>query len=130
MFRIRGLPTGCKKNLLADHLPLASLLAARYVNGGRAVEGSMAEFRTIEIDFDIHKKIEEVRRSFDETPNEALRRLLKLPERAPPKPTKMNGSTGRSWAAEGVTLPHGTAIRMKYNKRLFEGEIVDGRWVI
>jgi hypothetical protein len=90
----------------------------------------MADFRTIEIDFDIHKLIEGERKNFSETPNAVLRRLLKLPVRQAMLPSKKSGAAGRSWSGEGVTLPHGTAIRMKYNRRLYEGEIVDGRWAI
>ena len=37
--------------------------------------------RTIEVDFDIHQLIELERRSFEETPNDVLRRLLRLSER-------------------------------------------------
>ena len=43
----------------------------------------MRQFRTIEIDFDVHKTIENARRGFYESPNGALRRLLKLPEPDP-----------------------------------------------
>ena len=35
-------------------------------------------FRSIDIDFDVHKKIELERRSFMESPNDVLRRLLAL----------------------------------------------------
>jgi hypothetical protein len=90
----------------------------------------MPELRTIEIDFDIHKLIEGERRSFSESPNSALRRLLKLPEIARPEPHKQPNANGRSWSGEGVIIPHGTAARMRYNGRLFEGRIVDGKWVI
>ena len=89
--------------------------------------------RTIEIDFDIHKLIEAERRSFHETPNDALRRLLKLPETtkeaSPPK--AMNGHF-LAWQGEGVVLPHGTKLRMPYGrpKTIYSGEIVNGEWVI
>ena len=88
----------------------------------------MMGFRTIDIDFDVHKLIEAERRSFDEKPNEALRRLLKLPPKAAEQATSIN--RGRSWFGEGVTLAHGTLIRMRYNGRLYEGEIVNGKWVV
>ena len=90
----------------------------------------MTEFRSIEIDFDIHKLIEGERANFRESANDALRRLLKLPPKTAIKPaSKANGH--RPWSDEGVTLAHGTAIRMLYNRRLYEGgEIVDGKWVI
>jgi len=91
----------------------------------------MSDFRTIDIDFDIHKLIEAERRSFDERPNDALRRLLKLPSKTPASgPRPIGSSAGRSWFGEGVTLVHGTHVRMRYNGRLYEGEIVDGKWVI
>lgn len=89
----------------------------------------MTEFRTVEIDFDVHKLIEAERKSFAETPNEALRRLLGLPTRVRSKSLKaIDGQ--RSWSGEGVTLPHGTILKMRYNGRQHEGEIVDGKWII
>lgn len=89
----------------------------------------MAEFRTIEIDFDVHKLIENERTGFAESANDALRRLLKLRPRTA-KPNKSPVSGRRSWSDEGVTLAHGTSIKMSYNGRLHEGEIVDGKWVV
>ena len=90
----------------------------------------MADFRSIEIDFDIHRLIETERTSFAETANDALRRLLKLPTKATPAPVNKPAGNRRAWSHEGVTLSHGTALRMLYNKRKYEGEIVDGAWVI
>ncbi len=86
----------------------------------------MTEFRTIEVDFDVHKLIEGERQSFTETPNAVLRRLLGLASRSVAK--KVGG--GRSWSGDGVTLPHGTAVKMEYNGRQHEGKIEDGKWVI
>ena len=83
----------------------------------------MTEFRTINIDFDVHKKIETERRNFTETPNEVLRRLLKI---AGPAPT----ANGRQWSGEGVALPHGTELRMEYNGAVYHGRIDDGGWLV
>lgn len=88
----------------------------------------MTEFRTIEIDFDIHKLIEAERQSFSESPNAVLRRLLGITTPEPSRSGK--DSQGKSWAGDGVALPHGTDIRMSYNGRLHEGQIRDGMWVI
>ena len=86
--------------------------------------------RQIEIDFDIHRLIQMERRSFDEPENEALRRLLRLgpgPRAAladqPDRPMK-------AWSKGGVTLPHGTELRMEYNGILHLGRIVDGAWEV
>lgn len=90
-------------------------------------------FRTIEVDFDVHKKIELARRSFSETPNDVLRKLLGLGEARPrdadtgSEPEK---AAGRPWSARGVVLPHGTRVRMGYNRRLYKGVIDDGEWLV
>jgi hypothetical protein len=84
----------------------------------------MEQYRSIEIDFDVHKLIEAERRSFNDPPIAALRRLLRLPEKK-----EEQASTGRSWSSEGAVLPHGTKVRMSYGGKLIEGEIIDGNWV-
>ncbi|MGO9302185.1 MAG: hypothetical protein ACLP3R_00590 [Candidatus Korobacteraceae bacterium] len=78
----------------------------------------MSEFRQIEIDFDVHKQIEAIRTSFQEAPNDVLRRVFKLPagtnSQAPgtqngsvPKENGPKVAPGRSWSGKGATLPHG-----------------------
>lgn len=93
----------------------------------------MPQLRQIEIDFDIHQLIEMEKKGFDEPDWQALRRLLKLPPAAnwpsndlPPRPT------GKPWEEDGVKLPHGTPVRMEYDrgKQIYEGVIKDGKWVI
>jgi len=98
----------------------------------------MAGYRTIEIDFDVHKVIEMERCSFDETANNALRRLLKLPQH--PTDNLRSSASGNSvddqidaihegaWRGKGVVLPNGTKVRMEYNGTLHQGEIKNGRW--
>jgi len=87
----------------------------------------------IEIDFDIHRAIENERRDFGEPPYLALRRLLKLSEvpRISPK-TEDTESTGRSWRSHGVEIPHGSEARMSYLRgaQQFSGRFVDGQLVI
>lgn len=87
----------------------------------------MSEFRTIEIDFDIHKKIEMERQGFTESANEVLRRLLKIGGQSS-RPFIV--SNGRSWSGKGVSLPHGTKLRMKYNGCEYSGLIEDGEWLV
>src|ERR1019366_1299341 len=85
------------------------------------------DLRTIEIDFDLHKRIETARESFSETPNDVLKRLLKIGQATKPPETESPGG-GRPWSGKGVVLPHGTQLRMEYNGRSHSGEIVDGQW--
>lgn len=92
----------------------------------------MSTFRSIEIDLDVHKCLEAERRGFDETPNDVLRRLLKLK----PNAKRPNGADsdptagGRPWSGKGVTLPHGTLLRMEYNGKGHSGQIDNGEWLV
>jgi hypothetical protein len=72
------------------------------------------------------------RRGFDESPNDALRRLLRhrKPEAEPATAIPSSPPRRKSWSDQGVTLPHGTAIRTSYNRRTYEGQIVNGSWAI
>ncbi|MFW2545512.1 hypothetical protein ACN2XU_23025 [Primorskyibacter sp. 2E107] len=87
----------------------------------------------IEIDFDIHKMIEMERRSFDEPPYVALRRLLKLPEAAPENDNAAQElGEGRPFVEDGVTIPHGSRAKMEYLRgaQLYEGFFLDGKLVV
>jgi hypothetical protein len=91
----------------------------------------MTDRRAIEIDFDIHKRIEAARRSFSESDIIVLRRLLKIdPDDAAPPKANGHAGTGREWFGDGATLPHGTEVRMKYNGRLHTGQIDNGDWLV
>lgn len=86
--------------------------------------------RTIEIDFDVHKRIELERKGFEESPNTVLRRLLGLP---PEKATTQDAANDLSSAwrdKNGCTLPHGTRLRMTYGGRTHEGVIDHGVWIV
>ena len=85
----------------------------------------MTPTRTIEIDFEVHKLIEAERKGFDDPPLAALRRLLGLKS-----PTVEPATQGRPWIGDGVTLAHGTPVKMTYNRRAYEGQIADGQWMV
>ena len=86
--------------------------------------------RQIEIDFDTHRLIQLERTSFDEPEYLVLRRLLKLgPPAEAPQIAAAEGDR-RPWSRGGVTLPHGTEIRMEYNGILHLGRIIDGAWEV
>lgn len=86
----------------------------------------MTEYKTIEIDFDIHKLIEAERQGFSDTANSALRRLVGLGAGA----AKPQVAKGKPWTSYGVELPHGTQLRMTYNGKTHRGDINNGSWVV
>ena len=98
--------------------------------------------RSISIDFAIHKLIEANRNSFEESPNDVLRRLLGLPKSPVPTPLALrksglnsfgNGRTsGRSWCYGGVELPAGTELSLDYPgvKKEVSGVVHNGVWEI
>ena len=85
----------------------------------------MSHFRQIDIDLEVHKRIELAKRSFSETENEVLRRLLGIETT---KPHLIQA--GRPWSGKGVVLPHGTELQMGYNGQLHHGRIDEGRWLV
>lgn len=91
----------------------------------------MQEMRSIEIDFDVSKKIELERVSFSETANDVLRRLLGVQRSERPQ-TQVSVAvpSGASWHGKGVTLPDTTQLKMSYNGRTYEGVISDGAWMV
>lgn len=92
------------------------------------------KFRPTEIDFEIHKLIETERRSFTESDNDILRRLLGLAEAAEGEEGSgsVPGQEGAqaAWMRDGAMLPHGTLLRMTYNGQLLEGRVENGSLVV
>jgi hypothetical protein len=83
------------------------------------------EFRQIEIDVEVNKRIEAARISFSESENQILRRLLGV--------NVFDGkaaSGGKPWSDYGVVLPHGTQLSMNYNGATYNGTIIDGAWFV
>lgn len=93
----------------------------------------MQQLQRIEIDWDIHKLIEAERKSFDEPPYVALRRLLKLPP-LKEATTAAAGTVaaGRPWIDSGVSVPHGSLARMEYGRgsQVYEGQFLNGKLVV
>jgi hypothetical protein len=91
----------------------------------------MQDMRSIEVDFDVNKRIETERVSFAETANDVLRRLLGIEmEVTDQKRGPVAFPAGASWHGKGVTLPDTTQLKMTYNGKTYEGVISDGVWLI
>ena len=100
---------------------------------------SNTKYINIEIDFDVFQLITLEKRNFDESYNDALRRLLDIDDSssppAPPLPITMNPpqpptDNGDSWQKDGVVLPENTQLRMRYNGKEFLGVVTAGRWKV
>lgn len=89
--------------------------------------------RTIDIDFEVHKRIELERQSFTETPNDVLCRLLGIALSEPVAVTVPQVGEGRPWVGKGkstgLTLPHGSELQMDYNDQRFTGRVDNGSLV-
>ncbi len=90
----------------------------------------MKRMQTVEIDFDVYKRIQLERHGYDDSENDALRRLLGMGEvqHQIPSVELLNGQ--RSWRDGDVILPHQTDLRMSYGRASHQGQIVDGKWVV
>ena len=84
--------------------------------------------RTIKIDFDIYQLIVLEKRDFDEPDTVALRRLLGLPVVTDNGPSEPHAGRGLAWTGKGVTLPHGTKLKMTYRGHDHFGEIIEEKW--
>ena len=91
------------------------------------------QLQKMEIDWDIYKMIEAERKSFEEPPYIALRRLLRLPTPKLADTTEhQEVEEGLPWTDEGVTVPHGSLARMEYLRgtQVYEGKFLNGKLVV
>jgi hypothetical protein len=107
---------------------LLSFYYSIYLNSCGGV--MMQNYRTIPIDLEVHKLIETERKSFDEPENDIVRRLLKLKPKSSAPSGHIQSVGARAWSGDGVSLPHGTHLRMAYNGVSHYGEITDGKWLV
>ena len=85
--------------------------------------------RPIEVDIDVYRFIEGKRTSFAQSHNDVLREIAGLsPTTAVGLKLVSDASEGRAWTGKGVSLPHGTKLRMSYNGKTHLGDIVNGAW--
>ena len=79
---------------------------------------------TIDVDFEVWKKLTVLRKGEHDTYNEVIRRLLKLGKA---KPEDEPGNTGGTpWITKGVTIPHGTEFRFSHKGTLHTGTANEG----
>ena len=76
----------------------------------------MSEFRSIEIDFDVHKVIEIERRGFQESPNDVLRRLLKIKGSQPSADTVHGSNRGKLSGKGSVSSGQSSKRTSRWNK--------------
>src|ERR1700722_13119138 len=86
------------------------------------------QLRPIEIDIEVYRFIEAKRTSFAQSHNDILREVAGLPKAAVGLKLAAAAADGMAWTGKGVSLPHGTKLRMTYNGKTHLGEIVNGAW--
>ncbi len=88
---------------------------------------SMKQFINIEISFEVYQRIEAERKSFSDSRDNALRRLLGMEENgSSPKSDEIKSASERGIdLGFGVYLPHGTEMRMRYKGEYHYGIVQD-----
>lgn len=81
--------------------------------------------KTIEIDFDVYKKLTILRKAEDESYNDVLRELLDLPSEKKSR-IHQNISSNLAWEIRGVIFPHGTKFRLYYRHKYHFAEVNNG----
>jgi len=94
------------------------------------------DMRAIEIDMEVHKKLETSRQSFSETDNDIIRRLLNMSQvrRSPPTASAQPPASTEDWvwsrSGQRAILPAGTEVRARYGGQEFLGIIAKGAWMV
>jgi hypothetical protein len=85
---------------------------------------------TIEIDFDVFKKLTGMREAETTTYNDVLRRILSLSSsKATAQQTEAH-ATLNSWETKGVAFPAGTEFRASYKGKSIYGRVETGALVV
>lgn len=82
------------------------------------------EMLAIEIDINVHKLIEHNRKSFSETPNDILSRLLNLGKGVTGEDARESRTEGLF--VSGTLIPNGTKLRKNLKGVLHDAEVISG----
>jgi hypothetical protein len=89
--------------------------------------------QSVEIDFDVFKALTSLRTSEEDTYNDVLRSLLKLPSNKLAQSAEQMlraSQAGKIWQTGGVSFPAGTEFRARYKGETYVGTIDAGAlWV-
>ena len=92
---------------------------------------------TIEIDFDVFKKLTVMRETETVTYNDVLRRVLDIGSVSPNPPSAKAASpaadspiSSASWTTKGITFPAGTEFRATYKGETIHGRVEAGRLAV
>lgn len=84
--------------------------------------------RTIDIDLDVHKKIEAARTSLSQTENSILRSLLNIgPLESKDDTMRENGGTKPGLLARGTLIPDGTELRSTLRGTVHRAKVRNGK---
>jgi hypothetical protein len=81
--------------------------------------------KKIEIDVEVHKAIESLRASFDQTPNDILREVFQL-EQTEARQATEPANQAATWTTKDVQFEVGDKLQANYKGQLIEAEVVEG----
>lgn len=84
---------------------------------------------TIEIDFNVFKKLTAMRETETMTYNDVLRKMLGLGPLAMAAP-RAEPPEGKPWVVKGVVFPHGTEFRANRKGQVYQGRVENGALVV
>lgn len=86
---------------------------------------------TIEVDFEVYKKLTVMRETERMTVNDVIRKLLVLPEDSVEQDIEdIVKDLVSSWFIKGATFPARTQFRAEYKGNIFFGEVIDAALVV
>ncbi len=88
----------------------------------------MKNLTTIDIDLDVYKAIQKNLKSFDETPNEVLRRILEIDTEHSDKNISFTSSAlsnQKYYLWKGTNFSVGLKLRKNYKQSLLQAEIIE-----
>lgn len=83
----------------------------------------------LDISFDTYKHLTMLRSHEDETVDDVIRQLLKLPPATKQQQDAAAPVSKKAWVYKNASLPHGTELRATHKGATHLAEIVDGEWM-
>lgn len=85
--------------------------------------------QSIDIDFEVYKRLTLLRDNEETTYNDVIRKLLDIPV-IKEEDTPIQNQEFLPWVTRGYPFPHGTQFRAKYKGTMYFAEVNNGRLIL